>query len=74
MSWTTAIEPRGLTGQVRFRSERRRGRERLILQLEERISRVSLIGVSGEHDLGVRWRDAELTDFRTRALSLKAAS
>lgn len=52
-----------LTGRTRHRSQRRWGREELVLQVEEGGSEMALIGPYPERMYFTRWRDALSTDF-----------
>lgn len=51
------------TGRWRHRSERRWGRERLILQIEERFLHTFYGSGMIDSDWATRWRDAETSDL-----------
>lgn len=58
------FEPHALTGEKRHRSERNwRGRERLVLQVQELGYIVSCIGGQIDTERGTRWRDATTKDI-----------
>lgn len=57
-----------LTGRTRYRSQRRWGREELILQVEERwVETYSLGGYIDTND-HVGWRDARTSDLTSKVI------
>lgn len=56
------MNPYELTGKVRLRSERRWGRERLIVQVQERYLRSDNYGGFIDSSVETRWRDAGTED------------
>ena len=52
-----------LTGRLRYRSERRRGREQLILQVEEMVQPTWRGGGKTPPAAVATWRDATTTDL-----------
>lgn len=60
---TNDFTPYELTGARRFRSERRWGREQLVLQVQERGHRTTNLGGYIDTETTLRWRDARTTDL-----------
>jgi len=54
------VEP---TGRTRHRVDRRWGRERLVLQVEERGLLTTLVGPFPDTESALRWRDATTEDL-----------
>lgn len=57
----------GLTGRRRYRSEKKWGCERLILQVEEVVWRDTNCGSHIDSEKVVVWRDAKTTDLTIEA-------
>lgn len=62
-----------LTGRVRHRSERRWGRERLILQVEEKALLTEYVAGQIDSEWKTYWRDAQTSDLAVELLKEKTS-